>query len=261
MVKPAASEAPLAVEVVGLNKTFNPGHSSEVQALKDLNMSIAPGEFVSIIGPSGCGKSTLLRLLAGLLPPTTGTVRINGKPALAARKNLEYGIVFQSPGLLGWRTVAKNVELPLEIIGWSKSRRRERSAEMLELVELSSFAKYFPQQLSGGMQQRVSIARALSFEPSLLLMDEPFGALDEITRESMQNALLRIWREFAVTIVFVTHSIPEAVFLSTSVSVLSARPARILKNLPTELGGHSPSIRGEEKFFHRVSAVREVLRS
>ncbi len=260
MVKESVSEAPLAVEVLGVSKTFNPGHLSEVQALKDFELLIKPGEFVSIIGPSGCGKTTLLRLLAGLLRPTDGMVRINGKSALQARLNLEYGIVFQSPGLLGWRTVSKNVELPLEIMGWSKARRRARSEEMLELVELSGFAKHFPQQLSGGMQQRVAIARALSFEPSLLLMDEPFGALDEITREFMQNALLTIWREFSMTVVFVTHSIPEAVFLSTSVSVLSARPARIIKNLSTDLEGRSPSIRDDEEFFRRVAAVRKVLR-
>ena len=196
-------------------------------ALEDIDLDVQPGEFVSLIGPSGCGKSTLLRIIGDLVAPTRATVLVNGKRAHQARLDRDYGIVFQDAVLYDWRNVAKNIALPLEMAGWDRSRRQERVDEMLELVELAGFENHHPWQLSGGMQQRVSIARALSFSPPLLLMDEPFGALDEMTRERMNNELLRIWQDTRSTVVFVTHSIAEAVFLSTRVVVMSARPGRI----------------------------------
>ena len=196
-------------------------------ALQEIDLTVERGEFVSLIGPSGCGKSTLLRVIGDLVKPTAGEVAVNGKTAERARLDRDYGIVFQAAVLYDWRTVAKNIALPLELLKWSRARRNERVDEMLELVELTGFDKYYPWQLSGGMQQRVSIARALSFEPALLLMDEPFGALDEMTRERLNLELLRIWAETGSTVIFVTHSISEAVFLSTRVVVMSPRPGRI----------------------------------
>ena len=212
------------VEIKGVTKTFAQGN---VTALENIDLELQPSEFVSLIGPSGCGKSTLLRVIGDLTPPTRGTVTVNGKPANQARKDGDYGIVFQDSVLFDWRTVAKNIALPLEMLGWDRERRKTRIAEMLDLVELRSFADHHPWQLSGGMQQRVSIARALAFEPALLLMDEPFGALDEMTRERLNLELLSIWQKTGNTVVFVTHSISEAVFLSTRVVVMSPRPGRI----------------------------------
>ncbi|MEY3414680.1 MAG: hypothetical protein RJA79_1555, partial [Actinomycetota bacterium] len=225
-----------AVEVVGVSKIFNEGTANQVDALLDVNLTIAPGEFVSLIGPSGCGKSTLLRLIANLLEPTQGEISVNGKASVQARLDQDYGMAFQQAGLFDWRTVGKNIELPLELKGWNKKKREARVAEMLELVKLQDFGSMYPWQLSGGMQQRVAIARALAAHPPLLLMDEPFGALDEMTREYMQGELLRICAETSTTVVFVTHSIPEAVYLSNRVVVMSPRPGRILQVISVNLG-------------------------
>ena len=251
----------LVLEISGLEKTFNPGRSNAVTAIEDLDLSVRPREFVSIIGPSGCGKSTLLRLVGGLIEPTAGELSVNGRSAQEARLARDYGMVFQAAGLLDWRSAVRNVELPLELMGWSKPRRRARALEMLDLVDLGGFTSHYPSELSGGMQQRVSIARALSFEPSLLLMDEPFGALDEMTREYMQTELLKIWRETATTVIFITHSIPEAVFLSSRVAVMSPRPARIAAEIPIDLPERAPQVRDTEEFFRSVSLVRRTLRS
>jgi NitT/TauT family transport system ATP-binding protein len=250
-----------AVEVRGLAKVFNAGRADAVEALLDIDLIIAPGEFVSLIGPSGCGKSTQLRLIANLTEPTRGEVLVNGKPARRARLDQDYGMAFQQAGLFEWRSVAKNVELPLELKGWDRAGRRRRAFEMLELVKLREFAEHFPWQLSGGMQQRVAIARALAAHPPLLLMDEPFGALDEMTREHMQTELLRICGETSTTVVFVTHSIPEAVFLSTRVFVMSPRPGRITDVIDVELGPRrGVDTRETEAFFAKVTEVREALR-
>ena len=216
-----------ALEVVGTSKIFNQGTAKQVDALVDVNLTVNSGEFVSLIGPSGCGKSTLLRLIANLLEPTSGSVSVNEKTASQARLDQDYGMAFQQAGLFDWRTVSKNIELPLELKGWDKAKREARAKEMLELVKLPEFADLYPWQLSGGMQQRIAIARALAAHPPLLLMDEPFGALDEMTREYMQGELLRICGETSTTVVFVTHSIPEAVYLSNRVVVMSPRPGRI----------------------------------
>ncbi|HEX6761192.1 MAG TPA: ABC transporter ATP-binding protein [Gaiellaceae bacterium] len=248
--------ANVVVEIDGLSKSFRTG----VTALQDISLEIRAGEFVSLIGPSGCGKSTLLRIVGDLIQPSSGTVRVNGKSPHRARLDHDYGIVFQDSVLYDWRTVAKNVALPLEMLGWDRTRRKERVAEMLELVELTGFESNRPWQLSGGMQQRVSIARALSFDPALLLMDEPFGALDEMTRERLNIELLRIWEKAGSTVVFVTHSIPEAVFLSTRVVVMSARPGRIAGVIPVDL--HQPrntATREDPRFFELITAVRETL--
>lgn len=245
-----------------MSKTFRAADGSTVNALQDINLEVQQGEFISLIGPSGCGKSTLLRIIADLIPSSSGVVTVNGKSAAQARKDQDYGFVFQSPTLYEWRTVLKNVELPLEIMKHPKSDRANRAHEMLKLVELGEFADRYPWQLSGGMQQRVSIARALAFEPKILLMDEPFGALDEMTRERMNNELLRIWaRMTGMTVIFVTHSINEAVYLSSRVVVLSARPGRIAEiidvNLPRPRG---PETRDLDEFFHLSSRVRHALR-
>jgi NitT/TauT family transport system ATP-binding protein len=250
-----------AVEVRGLSKVFNVGRQDAVEALVDIDLSISPGEFVSLIGPSGCGKSTQLRLIANLTEPTTGAVIVNGKSARAARLDQDYGMAFQQAGLFEWRSVAKNVELPLELKGWDKARRHARALEMLELVKLPEFAEHFPWQLSGGMQQRVAIARALAAHPPLLLMDEPFGALDEMTREHMQTELLRICGETSTTVVFVTHSIPEAVYLSTRVVVMSPRPGRTKIVIDVDLGAErNVDTREDPAFFRKVTEVREALR-
>lgn len=251
----------MAVEINAASMVFNPGAAGEVHALDAIDLSIDEGQFVSLIGPSGCGKSTLLRLIADLLTPTSGSVSVFGQPAAEARAKRVYGMAFQSAGLFDWRTVAANIELPLELMGWSKSDRAKRSAEMLELVQLPDFGDHYPWQLSGGMQQRVAIARSLSFEPQLLLMDEPFGALDEMTREYMQSELLRIYRQLGTTVVFVTHSISEAVYLSDRVVVLSPRPGRIHKVIDVELGDRSDATRELPEFFKKTTEVREALRS
>src|SRR5213078_1234919 len=218
------------VQIKDVTKRFG-----ETTALRDIDLEIEPGEFVSLIGPSGCGKSTLLRIVGDLIQPSEGRVTVNGKPARQARQDHDYGIVFQDAVLYDWRTVSKNVALPLELAGWDREKRRQRVEEMLDLVELRGFEEHHPWQLSGGMQQRVSIARALSFDPALLLMDEPFGALDEMTRERLNAELLRIWEASGSTVVFVTHSIAEAVFLSTRVVVMSPRPGRVSKIIPIDL--------------------------
>jgi NitT/TauT family transport system ATP-binding protein len=250
-----------AVEISNISKAFNLGSSNQVDALTDINLSIASGEFVSLIGPSGCGKSTLLRLIANLLEPTSGELVVNGKSAKQARLDQDYGMAFQQSGLFEWRTVAKNIELPLELKGWDKTKRQARATEMLELVRLSDFANHFPWQLSGGMQQRVAIARALAVHPSLLLMDEPFGALDEMTREHMQSELLSICRASGTTVVFVTHSIPEAVYLSNRVVVMSPRPGRVTQIVDVSIEGErNDATRDNAVFFKGITAVREALR-
>jgi len=250
-----------AVEVAGASKIFNEGTANQVDALLDVNLTIAPGEFVSLIGPSGCGKSTLLRLIANLLEPTQGAISVNGKTSAQSRLDQDYGMAFQQAGLFDWRTVSKNIELPLELKGWDKKKRAVRAAEMLELVKLQDFGNMFPWQLSGGMQQRVAIARALAAHPPLLLMDEPFGALDEMTREYMQGELLRICAETSTTVVFVTHSIPEAVYLSNRVVVMSPRPGRILEVIDVNLGSkRSELTRAADGFFRSITSVREALR-
>ena len=249
-----------AVRVDQVSKTF-PVRSGSVQALASVDLAIEAGEFVSLIGPSGCGKSTLLRLIANLIEPTSGTVTVNGKPAKQARLDQDYGMAFQQSGLFDWRTVAKNIELPLELKGWEKAKRRARAAEMLELVKLPDLAGNMPWQLSGGQQQRVAIARALASHPPLLLMDEPFGALDEMTREHMQSELLRICAETGTSVVFVTHSIPEAVYLSDRVVVMSPRPGRITRIVDVALGaGRDEDTREKPAFYDTITEVREALR-
>ncbi|MCX4092774.1 ABC transporter ATP-binding protein [Nocardia sp. alder85J] len=249
-----------AVELSGVGKVYPAG---AVTALRDITLTVAAGEFVSLIGPSGCGKSTLLRIVADLEQPTSGTVAVHGKSPHRARLDQDYGIAFQQAGLLDWRTVQENVELPLELHKVPKRERRSRSAELLEMTGLADFARRFPGELSGGMQQRVAIARALARRPPLLLMDEPFGALDEMTRERMQGELLRITGETGAAVVFVTHSIPEAVFLSDRVVVMSPRPGRITAIIDTGSPGRTAAadvdIRADETFFEAVAAVREAL--
>ena len=250
-----------AVVVNGVSKVFNAGKSNRVDALVDVDLTVEPAQFVSLIGPSGCGKSTLLRLIANLIEPTSGSVSVNGKSAAQARLDQDYGMAFQQAGLFDWRTVEKNIELPLELKGWDKAKRRARAQEMLELVKLSEFGRHMPWQLSGGMQQRVAIARALAAHPPLLLMDEPFGALDEMTREHMQAELLRICAATSTTVVFVTHSIPEAVYLSDRVVVMSPRPGRITDLIDVDLGRtRTEDTREQTAFYEKITAVREALR-
>jgi NitT/TauT family transport system ATP-binding protein len=243
------------VEISGVSKKFG-----QTLALSGIDLEIGEREFVSLIGPSGCGKSTLLRIIGDLIEPSSGRVVVNGKTARQARNDRDYGIVFQDPVLYDWRTVAKNVSLPLELARWPRQKRAARVEEMLELVELTGFEKHRPWQLSGGMQQRVSIARALSFDPALLLMDEPFGALDEMTRERLNMELLQIWQASGSTVVFVTHSITEAVFLSTRVVVMSPRPGGISEVIPVDLPQpRTATTREEPRFFELVTQVREAL--
>jgi NitT/TauT family transport system ATP-binding protein len=250
-----------ALDLRRVGMVFNPGAANEVVALEDISLVVEPGEFVSLIGPSGCGKSTLLRLIGDLLAPTAGEITVNGKEPSQARIDRDYGMVFQSATLLDWRSVLDNVALPLEVMEMPRSQREATARDMLELVQLAGFADHHPYELSGGMQQRVAIARALSFRPSLLLMDEPFGALDEMTRERMQMELLQIWRETGTTVVFVTHSIPEAVFLSTRVVVMSPRPGRIAGVIEIPLA--QPRVfetREEPRFYDMLTRLREALR-
>jgi NitT/TauT family transport system ATP-binding protein len=251
------SDRSVVVSIQGLSKVFGKGG---VTALQDIDLEVERGEFVSLIGPSGCGKSTLLRIVGDIVEPTDGEITVNGKTARRARLDRDYGIVFQAPVLYDWRTVAKNIALPLEMLGWDRARRAERVREMVELVELVGFERHHPWQLSGGMQQRVSIARALSFSPPLLLMDEPFGALDEMTRERLNMELLQIWAGTGSTVVFVTHSISEAVFLSTRVVVMSPRPGRVASVVPVDLPQpRTAATREEPRFFELVTEVRESL--
>jgi NitT/TauT family transport system ATP-binding protein len=257
-INPSASAA---VVVEQTSMVFNEGRSNQVDALADIDLVVAPRDFVALIGPSGCGKSTLLRLIANLIEPTSGTVLVNGKSARQSRLDQDYGMAFQQSGLFEWRTVRKNIELPLELKGWGKAKRRARADEMLELVQLAEFGDHLPWQLSGGMQQRVAIARALAAHPPLLLMDEPFGALDEMTREHMQAELLRICDAADTTVVFVTHSIPEAVYLANRVVVMSARPGRITDVIDVDLGrDRDEDTREDDAFFKKITEVREALR-
>jgi NitT/TauT family transport system ATP-binding protein len=257
-VNPSASAA---VVVERTSMVFNEGRSNQVDALVGIDLVVAPRDFVALIGPSGCGKSTLLRLIANLIEPTAGNVLVNGKSARQARLDQDYGMAFQQSGLFEWRSVRKNIELPLELKGWGKSERRARADEMLQLVQLSEFGDHLPWQLSGGMQQRIAIARALASHPPLLLMDEPFGALDEMTREHMQAELLRICAAADTTVVFVTHSIPEAVYLANRVVVMSARPGRITDVIDVDLGRErDEDTREDDAFYKKITEVREALR-
>ncbi|MGI5243707.1 ABC transporter ATP-binding protein [Dactylosporangium sp. CA-139066] len=250
-----------AVVISGVSKVFNAGRADEVTALSEVDLTVGSGQFVSLIGPSGCGKSTLLRLIADLIEPTAGAVTVAGKPAGQARRDQEYGIAFQQAGLFEWRTVRRNVELPLELRRIPRQQRRSRAEEMLALVGLGEFGGHYPAQLSGGMQQRVAIARALAVHPPLLLMDEPFGALDEMTRERLQTELLQICAATRTSTVFVTHSISEAVFLSDKVVVMSARPGRITASIDIDLPSRDEAARQSPDYFEYVTAVRKALRS
>ncbi len=250
-----------AVDISGVNLVFQTA-DTPVYALADVNLTIPRGEFVSFIGPSGCGKTTLLRVIADLQQVTGGEVRVNGVSPQTARLDRAYGYVFQAPALYPWRSILRNITLPLEIIGLPKAERLARAKRVLDLVNLTGFEKKFPWQLSGGMQQRVSIARALSVDPELLLMDEPFGALDEIIRDHLNEQLLDLWRRTGKTLLFVTHSIPEAVFLSTKIVVMSPRPGRIIdvidSNLPRD---RKLDIRETPEFVAIAHRVREGLRA
>ncbi len=249
------------VQARGAGVAFDAGGQRTV-ALADVDLSIRYGEFVSLIGPSGCGKTTLLRAIADLEALTSGELLVNGMTPQAARLARAYGFVFQAPALYPWRTVERNVMLPLEIIGLPKSQRRAAAARYLDLVGLAEFRRRFPWQLSGGMQQRVSIARALCFEPDLLLMDEPFGALDEITRDKLNLHLQRLWQQTRMTVIFVTHSIPEAVFLSTRIVVMTPRPGRILETIDCDLpADRELDLRESPEFLEVARRVREALRA
>lgn len=249
------------VSIQNVTKIFGQGEANQVVALKDIDLGVQAGEFISLIGPSGCGKSTMLRLIGDLTPPSTGSITVNGKNAHQARVDRDYGMVFQAPVLYDWRSVAANVQLPLELMGYDRQTRDKRAQEMLELVELGEFGRHYPWQLSGGMQQRVSIARALAFKPAILLMDEPFGALDEMTRERMNMELHNIWRRTNITVIFVTHSILEAVFLSTRVIVMSARPGQIAEEIDIDLATpRTVDTREDPRYFEYATEVREALR-
>jgi NitT/TauT family transport system ATP-binding protein len=254
------TQAPIVIEAEKINIIFNTA-DNPVIALSDVDLTVQKGDFVSLIGPSGCGKTTLLRAIADLAPLSSGTLRINGMTPDEARRNRAYGYVFQAPALFPWRNVIKNVTLPLELMGIPKPERDQRAIENLALLGLKDFGSKFPWQLSGGMQQRVSIARALSFKPSLLLMDEPFGALDEITRDSLNLHVHKLWSQTGMTSVFVTHSIPEAVFLSTRIVVMSARPGRVLRIIESNLPTHRTlEMRDTPEFVAVAHQVREALR-
>ncbi|AEM40362.1 ABC transporter ATP-binding protein [Ketogulonicigenium vulgare] len=244
-----------------LNLIFQTG-DGPVQALKDVNLNIEKGDFVSFIGPSGCGKTTFLRVIAGLEQPTGGAITVNGMTPDEARRARAYGYVFQAAGLYPWRTIGANVRLPLEIMGFPKTEQDMRVQRVLELVELAGFEKKYPWQLSGGMQQRASIARALAFDADILLMDEPFGALDEIVRDRLNEELLGLWARTKKTIGFVTHSIPEAVYLSTKIVVMSPRPGRITDVIESTLPRERPlEIRDSPEFIAIAHRVREGLRA
>jgi NitT/TauT family transport system ATP-binding protein len=253
--------APSVVSASGLGLTFATS-DGPVNALADVTLDIAKGEFVSFIGPSGCGKTTFLRVIADLEQPTTGTILVNAMTPGEARRARAYGYVFQAPALYPWRTIEKNVALPLEIIGYPEAEKRARIARTLELVNLTGFEKKYPWQLSGGMQQRASIARALAFDADLLLMDEPFGALDEIVRDHLNSELLKLWAATQKTIAFVTHSIPEAVYLSTKIVVMSPRPGRVTDVIQSPLPAERPlEIRETPEFLAIAHRVREGLRA
>jgi NitT/TauT family transport system ATP-binding protein len=249
------------IEAKDLNLVFQTA-DGPVQALKDVNLTVRRGEFVSFIGPSGCGKTTFLRAIAALEHPTSGTLTVNGMSPDEARRKRAYGYVFQAAGLYPWRTIAGNIKLPLEIMGFSKAEQDQRTERVLDLVELKGFGKKFPWQLSGGMQQRASIARALAFDADILLMDEPFGALDEIVRDRLNEETLKLWARTGKTIGFVTHSIPEAVYLSTKIVVMSPRPGRITDVIDSPLPKDRPlDIRDSREFIEIAHRVREGLRA
>ena len=257
----AAAPGPLALDARGVSLTFQT-NDGEVQALANVNLQVGEGDFVSFIGPSGCGKTTLLRVIADLERPTAGTILVNGVSPGEARLQRHYGYIFQAPALYPWRTIERNVMLPLEIMGFDAKERRARMEKYLKLVNLSGFERKFPWQLSGGMQQRASIARALSFDPALLLMDEPFGALDEIVRDHLNEQLLRLWNQTGKTVMFVTHSIPEAVFLSTKIVVMSPRPGRIIDVIACDFPrDRTLEIRETPEFLKIAQRVRAGLRS
>lgn len=260
-MKDTLNTSAAVIEAKGLNLTFETG-DGPVHALKDVNLTVNRGEFVSFIGPSGCGKTTFLRCVAALEHPTGGTLTVNGMTPDEARMKRAYGYVFQAAGLYPWRTIAGNIALPLEIMGFSKAEQAERIARVLDLVELGGFGKKFPWQLSGGMQQRASIARALAFDADILLMDEPFGALDEIVRDRLNEELLKLWAATGKTIGFVTHSIPEAVYLSTKIVVMSPRPGRITDVIESSLPKERPlDIRDSREFIEIAHRVRDGLRA
>jgi NitT/TauT family transport system ATP-binding protein len=256
-----AANAVLAVEAKNLSLIFQTA-DAPVTALDNINLTIERGEFVSFIGPSGCGKTTLMRVIADLERATSGQITVNGQSPEQARLSRAYGYVFQAPALYPWRSVLKNVMLPLEIMGLPAAEQRERALAQLALVGLTGFEKKFPWQLSGGMQQRVSIARAMAFEPKLLLMDEPFGALDEITRDHLNEQLLRLWERTGKTVIFVTHSISEAVFLSNRIVVMSPRPGRIIEVISNQLpNGRTLDVRETPAFAEVAQKVRAALRA
>jgi NitT/TauT family transport system ATP-binding protein len=251
--------SPLVIRASNLDLTFQT-NDGPVHALKDVNLEVNKGDFVSFIGPSGCGKTTFLRCIAGLETPTSGALSVNGMTPDDARRARAYGYVFQAAGLYPWRTIGGNIRLPLEIMGFSKAEMGERIKRVLNLVDLEGFEKKFPWQLSGGMQQRASIARALAFDADILLMDEPFGALDEIVRDHLNEQLLQLWARTEKTIAFVTHSIPEAVYLSTKIVVMSPRPGRISDVIESSLPRDRPlSIRDSAEFIAIANRVRDGL--
>ena len=259
-MKQTVSKQPV-ISAKNLNLIFETNDGS-VHALKDIDLSVEKSDFVSFIGPSGCGKTTFLRVVADLEKPSSGEISVNGKTPQIARKDRAYGYVFQAPALLQWRSIGKNISLPLEIMGYSKDEQNARVQKNIELVGLSGFEKKFPWQLSGGMQQRASIARALAFDADLLLMDEPFGALDEIVRDHLNEQLLELWKKTKKTICFVTHSIPEAVYLSTKIIVMSPRPGRITDIIHSDLPIDRPlDIRESSKFLEIAQRVRRGLRA
>jgi NitT/TauT family transport system ATP-binding protein len=259
--KPLVASQASGVTARGVSLTFQTA-DGEVQALSKVDLDIAEGDFVSFIGPSGCGKTTLLRVIADLEQPTAGSISVNGVTPEQARLQRHYGYIFQAAALYPWRTIERNVALPLEILGYDATERKKRVSHYLKLVNLSGFERKFPWQLSGGMQQRASIARALSFEPALLLMDEPFGALDEIVRDHLNEQLLRLWDQTKKTVVFVTHSIPEAVFLSTKIVVMSPRPGRIIDIIACDFPrDRTLEIRETPEFIKIAQRVRSGLRS
>ena len=258
---PESSAKRLVVDASNISLSFETA-DGKVDALSNVSLEIADGEFVSFIGPSGCGKTTMLRVIADLQQPTSGSLLVNGMTAEQARLARSYGYVFQAPALFPWRTIEKNLKLPLEIMGFSETEQQQRAEKYLALVNLTGFERKYPWQLSGGMQQRVSIARALSFDPDLLLMDEPFGALDEIVRDHLNQQLLHLWGTTKKTVLFVTHSIPEAVFLSSKIVVMSPRPGRIIDiiecNIPRD---RTLEIRETPEFLKIAHRVREGLRA
>lgn len=259
MIKEREVEREVEIKIDDVCMSFKDNNSNDVQALNRINLAIKKGEFVALLGPSGCGKTTLLRTIADLLEPTSGKVRISGMTPKEIRLQQKFGIVFQNPVLFEWRTVKKNVELPLEIMYWSKEERRKQADRMLDLVGLTKFADHYPKQLSGGMQQRVGIARAFGIKPNILLMDEPFSALDEFTKEKLHDDLLKIWRETNKTVIFVTHNIQEAVYLSDKVCVLSPHPGRLSAVVDIDLP--RPRTIGMKDSIHFTELVAKVRNS